>query len=79
MRGPASSNIAEIYMQAQEPTAISKVPETANIWRRLFDDVYSLFNRTHLENFFYHINNLDQNIKFTIQEESNGKPAFLGT
>ena len=79
MRGPASSNIAEIYMQAQEPTAISKVLETANIWRRLFDDVYSLFNRTHLEKFFYHINNLDQNIKFTIQEESNGKPAFLGT
>ena len=30
-----------------------------------------------LENFFYHINHLHQNIKFTIKEESNGKLAFL--
>ena len=33
----------------------------------------------HLENFFHHINNLHQNIKFTMEEESNGEPAFLDT
>ena len=31
----------------------------------------------HLENLFYHINNLDQNIKFAMEEESNGE--FLDT
>ena len=33
----------------------------------------------HLENFFHHINNLHQNIKFTMEEESNGKLEFLNT
>ena len=33
----------------------------------------------HLENFFHYINNLHQNIKFTMEEESNGQLAFLDT
>ena len=33
----------------------------------------------HLENFFHHINNLHQNVKFTMEEESNGGLAFFGT
>ena len=32
-----------------------------------------------LENFFHHINNLHQNIKFIMEEESNGELAFLDT
>ena len=32
-----------------------------------------------MEHFFHHINNLHQNIKFTIEEESNGELAFLDT
>ena len=39
-------------------------------------DVYSILKRTHLENFFHHINNLHQNIKFTMEEENNGELAF---
>ena len=31
----------------------------------------------HLENLFHDINNLHQNIKFTIEEESNEELAFL--
>ena len=50
-----------------------------NGWKRFVDDVYSIIKRTHLENFFHHINNLPQNIKFTMEEESNGELAFLGT
>ena len=33
----------------------------------------------HLENLFHHINNLHQNIKFTMEEESNGELVFLDT
>ena len=33
----------------------------------------------HLENFFNYINNLQQNVKFTMEEESNGELAFLDT
>ena len=32
-----------------------------------------------LEKFFHHINNLHQNIKFIMEEESNGELAFLDT
>ena len=33
----------------------------------------------HKENFFHHINNLQQIIKFTMEKESNGELAFLIT
>ena len=33
----------------------------------------------HFENFSHHINNLDQNIKITMEKESNGELAFLET
>ena len=39
--------------------------------------MYSVLKRTHLEHFFHHTNNLHQNIKFTVEEESNGELAFL--
>ena len=32
-----------------------------------------------MENFFHHIKNLHQNIKFTTEKESNGELAFLDT
>ena len=37
----------------------------------------NILKRTHLGNFFHHINNLHQNIKFTMEEESNGELAFI--
>ena len=46
-------------------------------WERFSDDVSSILKRTHLENFFQHIKNLHQNIKFTLEKESNGELAFL--
>ena len=77
MGGPASSTTAEIYMQAHESTAISTVLHPPKVWDRFVDEVYSIVKRTHFENFFHHINNLHQNIKFTMEEESNGELAFM--
>ena len=79
MGGPASSTTAEIYMQAHESTAISTALHPPKVWERFVDDVYSIVKRTQLENFFHHINNLHQNITFTMEEESNGELAFLDT
>ena len=66
-------------MQAYECTAITTPLHPPKVWERFADDVYSILKRTHLENFFHHISNLHQNIKFTMEEESNGEPAFLDT
>ena len=49
----------------------------SKVWEQLVDDVYSILKCTHWENFFHHINNLHQNIVFTMEEESNGELAFL--
>ena len=79
MGGPASSTTAEIYMQAYERTAVTKILHPPKVWERFADVVYSILKRTHLENVFHHIKNLHQNIKFTVEEESNGELAFLDT
>ena len=77
MGGPASSTTAEIYMQAYERTAITTALHPLKVWERFVDDVYSILKLMDLENFFHHINNLHQNIKFTVEEESNGELVFL--
>ena len=66
-------------MQAYERTAVTTALHPLKVWEQFVDDVYSFLKRTHLENFFHHINNLHQNIKFTMEEESNGEQAFLET
>ena len=79
MGGPASSTTAKIYMQAYEHTVITTALHPPKVWERFVDDVCSTVKRAHLEKFFHHINNLHQNIKFTMEEESNGELAFFDT
>ena len=77
--GPPSSTTAEIYMQAYECTAITTALYPPKVWKRFVDEIYSILKHTHLENFSHHINNLHQNIKHTLEEESNGGLALLDT
>ena len=79
MGGQPSSTTAEIYMQAYERIAITMSLHPQKVWERFVDDIYSFLKRTHLKNFFHHINNLHQNIKFTMEEASNGELAFPDT
>ena len=79
MEGPASSSTAEIYMQAYERPDITTALHPPKVRERFVDDLYSILKRKYLENVFHHINNHHQNIKFTMEEESNGKLAFLDT
>ena len=76
---PASSTTAEIYMQAYEYTAITTALHPPKVWEQFADDIYSILKHTHLENFFHHINNLHQKIKFTMEEESDRELVFLDT
>ena len=66
-------------MQAHKSTARSTALHSSKIWEDFVDDVYSILKRTQLENIFHHIKNLHQNIKFTMEEESNGELVFLDT
>ena len=77
MEVPASSITASNYMQAHESTEISWALHPQKVWQQFFDDVCYILKRTHLENFFNHINNLYQNIKLAVDEESKGELVFL--
>ena len=73
MGGPACSTTTEIHMQAHEHTAMSTALYPPKFLERFIDDIYSILKLTHFEKFFHSINNLHQNIKFTMEEEeSNG-------
>ena len=76
MGGPASSTTAGIYMQDYERTDITMALHPLKVWEGFVDDVYSILKRKHLEHIFHHINNFHQNIKFTMEEESNGELGF---
>ena len=69
MGGPASSTTTEIYMQAYEQTAISRTLQ--QVQEQFVDDVYSIRKRT--QQFFRHMSNLHQNIRFTVKNKSTGE------
>ena len=79
MGRPASSTTTGIYMQAHKRTAVYTARHPPNVWERFVDELYSILKCMHLENLFHHINNPHLNIKFTMEEESNGELAFLDT
>ena len=70
---------SEDQHQAHEQTTISTPLHLSKVWERLNDNVYSILTLMHFENFFKYSNNLHQNIKFTMEKESNGEPTFLDT
>ena len=66
-------------MQVYERTAITTALHPPKDCEQFVDNVYSIRKRTHLKKSFHHINDLHQNIKFTMEEESNRELSFLDT
>ena len=44
MGGPASSVVAEIYMQSHESTALTTTDTPPKVWKRFVDDVYAIIH-----------------------------------
>ena len=76
---PASSIIAEIYMQAHEGTALTTT-HPPKVCERHVDGVFFIIKKSYLNDFFEHVNNLHPKIKFTIEKENDScLPFFLDT
>ena len=58
-------------------TAGVTAPHPPSLWLRYVDDTYVLIHEYDVEGFTSHINNVDDNIKFTIEPETNSKLPFL--
>lgn len=79
MGGPTSSVIAEIYMQAHENVALTTAACPPKVWERHVDDVFLIIKKHSLNDFFEHVNNQHDQIKFTIEKEKDACLPFLDT
>ena len=80
MGSPIGPTFANIFMCHLENIIINECPADfkPNFYKRYVDDTFALFHtKLQAENFFLYINNIHQNIKFTMETESQNKLAFL--
>ena len=79
MGSPLSPVIANMYMEHLEETALRTAPLQPTLWLRYVDDTFVVWPHGHeeLQHFHEHINQQHPNIQFTIEEEKDGKLAFL--
>ena len=61
-----------MYIQAYEQTATN-----TTLHPEFIGDFYSILKRMQLWSFFHSINNVHQNVKFALEEESNGDLVFF--
>ena len=79
MGGPASSVVAEIFMQSHDKRALSTFISPPKVYERYVDDTFCIIKREDIKKFHDHINSLETKIKFTIEEEENRQLPFLDT
>ena len=81
MGSPASSVVANVFMEALEQKALDGAKRFGfppRIWKRYVDDVFSLCMKQHVARLMVHLNEQDENIQFTREDESaEGSLPFL--
>lgn len=76
MGSSISPFLAEIYMSRLEKD-LSKNELFPKCWFRYVDDVFAIIKKTTLRRFLMKLNNYHPNIKFTYEEEVDGRIPFL--
>ena len=83
MGSPVSAIVANLFMEWLEKEAILTAPVECipRFWRRYVDDVLEIINKGSTHNLTEHLNTIDPtgSIKFTHEEETQGKIPFLDT
>ena len=74
---PASSVVAELYMQNHDNRTLTTVENSPRIYERFVDDI--VIKLENLKQFHNHMNTFHPKIQFTIEEESDGELPFLDT
>ncbi|XP_070543818.1 uncharacterized protein [Ptychodera flava] len=77
MGSPVSPIVCNLYMELFESIALTTAPNPPSWWYRYVDDTHTKLERKFADEFTHHINNLDQHIKFTTEEEHDNALAFL--
>ena len=80
MGPPLSPIVANIYMEHFETKALETAPHPPSLWKRFVDDTFVILETTHKEEFFQHINGIEEKIQFTAENtRPDGSLPFLDT
>ncbi|OXA41186.1 hypothetical protein Fcan01_24023 [Folsomia candida] len=78
MGSPISPIVAELFLQILEMKIIHQNRDI-RFWRRFVDDAFIIAKGRKLKSILDKLNNFNPAIEFTLEEEKNGKLAFLDT
>ena len=79
MGSPVSAILVNLVMEHVEGRALITAPHPRMWGYRYVDDSHVCIAREHLTEFHFHLNSVNQHIKFTVEEEKDGSIAFLET
>ena len=80
MGSPLSPIVANIFMEKFEEEALATAPHPPSLWKRYVDDTFVIQEERYKNEFFQHINSLEDNIKFTAETtKADGSMPFLDT
>ena len=80
MGSPLSPIVANIYMEHFEARALETAPHPPSLWKRYVDDTFVILKTAYKEEFFHHLNSIEEKIQFTAENtRADGSLPFLDT
>ena len=80
MGSPLCPIVANIYMKHFEARALETAPHPPSIWKRYMDDTFVILKTAYKEEFFHHLNSIEEKIQFTAENtRADGSLPFLDT
>ena len=79
MGSPVSAVVDNFYMEFFEELALETAPTTPRVWKRYVHDTFCIHRKGSIEELLHHLNGVRPNIKFTLEQEEDGKISFLDT